>query len=842
MTLAAPIPVKAGADALLCEEWQVAATDAGWAASPADLPSDLSWISGRAPGTVASALTEDASWSLASWSLASWSLESPAPLADRDWWYVSTFVSEGAEIIRFEGLATLADVFLDDVKLLSSNNMFEASEILVAEPGQHTLHIAFRSLAQHLRSGHHPAGRWRPRMITSPALRAVRTTLLGHMPGWCPPVDAIGPWRPIRRIDNRHGVIRKTQLQTEVDGATGCLRIAIDVPPHLRDETAIVACAGQTTRLTRSKNAASDLSGTLRIPDVPLWFPHTHGTPARHDVVLEIAGRRVPLGTVGFRKLTVDTGDDDKGFGLRVNDVPIFCRGAVWATSDIVGLRADREHLEPLLRLARDAGMNMLRITGTSLYASPDFLALCDELGLMVWQDLTLANFDYPFKDDAWRDALVREVDQFLVTTQGHASLAVVCGGSEVFQQAAMFGFPKRYYDTPLFSQILPERVAAHRPDTVWVANSPSGGPVPFQPDQSVGHYYGVGAYQRGLEDIRRANVKFASETLGFSHVPEPVTLDRSLPGVPAVHDPRWKARVPRDLGAAWDFEDIRDHYLAEVFNSDPASLRYEDPEQYLALSRAVTAHVMETAFAEWMRPGSVTRGALVWLFQDLWAGAGWGIVDAHGEPKSPWFALRRAFQPVRVSMTDEGTNGLAIHIVNETAEARELKLALSVQRHRKPPLARATKTVTLPPRDGQTLNAYDVLGAFLDLNYAYRFGPLDHVAVAALLRDATTGQALSEAFYFPQAKQQRHDIGLSVMLESEDCDAPRLVVSCESVAQFVHINDAQFRPDDNYFHLMPSQDRVIPLRRRDRTRSSAPFGTVSAVNSAATVSYGSPS
>ncbi len=100
--------------------------------------------------------------------------------------------------------------------------------------------------------------------------------------------------------------------------------------------------------------------------------------------------------------------------------------------------------------------------------------------------------------------------------------------------------------------------------------------------------------------------------------------------GSPALHSPRWKARVPRDAGASWDFEDVREHYLRTVYDVDPPRLRYEQPERYLMLSRAVVAEVMSDVFAEWRRVGSSCNGGLVWQFQDLLPGAG-GVSSTPG-------------------------------------------------------------------------------------------------------------------------------------------------------------------------------------------------------------------
>ena len=137
----------------------------------------------------------------------------------------------------------------------------------------------------------------------------------------------------------------------------------------------------------------------------------------------------------------------------------------------------------------------------------------------------------------------------------------------------------------------------------------------------------------------------------------------------------------PRDRGASWDFEDIRDHYLQDLYKLDPARLRREDPTRYLDLSRAITGEVVAETYAEWRRAASPCKGALVWTLQDLVPGPGWGVIDSTGEPKPVWYALKRAFRPVQVNLTDEGTNGLDVHVLNETAGNLELVLELGCLR-----------------------------------------------------------------------------------------------------------------------------------------------------------------
>src|ERR1700736_1297780 len=204
----------------------------------------------------------------------------------------------------------------------------------------------------------------------------------------------------------------------------------------------------------------------------------------------------------------------------------------------------------------------------------------------------------------------------------------------------------------------------------------------------------------RPLTDARRANVRFTSETLAFANVPENETVDVVMKGdVPATHDPRWKSRTPRDTGAGWDFEDVRDHYLRELFAVDPVQLRCFDVMRYLELSRIASAEAMLQVFSEWRRAGSTCHGGLIWFLKDLWPGAGWGVIDSRGVPKACFYYLRRAWQSRSVMLTDEGLEGIHAHAINETSDSFRGTLELTLLRDGHIVIASASVPCEVPPR-----------------------------------------------------------------------------------------------------------------------------------------------
>src|SRR5205085_4140347 len=131
---------------------------------------------------------------------------------------------------------------------------------------------------------------------------------------------------------------------------------------------------------------------------------------------------------------------------LKLNGVSVFCRGACWTCNDIVTLIGTEASLTHDLLLARAAGINMLRVGGTMVYESDRFYQLCDELGIMVWQDFMFANMDYPVDDTGFAANIAAEAKYQLGRLSRHPSVAMYCGSSEIEQQAAMLGMPREFW------------------------------------------------------------------------------------------------------------------------------------------------------------------------------------------------------------------------------------------------------------------------------------------------------------------------------------------------------------------------------------------------------------
>lgn len=794
--------------------WQLARTARGSCPSPAQLPAAaLEWRDTCVPGTVASSVHGD--------------IATAGNYDADDYWYRMTFTAprdaDGARmVLRFDGLATLAEVWLNGEPILASRNMFVGHRVDVTPRMRDVNHlvIRFASLGAAL-AARRRRPKWRTALVEEQNLRWFRTTLLGRMPGWSPLIDPVGPWGPVALECIERLEVTSLNLQARAENGAGLVQVrgaAERVDGGTIDGARL--CIGETVHdLHVLQGHDARFHGDILLPEAPLWWPHTHGAqsmvPWQLELCIDGEWMEAGQGALGFKEIALDTREGRVQF--LVNGVPMFCRGACWTTMDIVSLRAPLSELRRTLTLARDAGVNMLRVGGTMTYESDDFYALCDELGILVWQDFMFANMDYPVADAQFRAEAEGEVRYQLQRLHRHPCVAAYCGGSEVAQQAAMMGLGAEHWASEFFTEALPRLCAGDHAGIPYFPSSPWGGALPFHVSSGIAHYYGVGAYRRPIADVKGARVKFATECLGFSNVPEDANLRLLGDTIPSPHHPRCKSGVPRDNGAGYDFEDVRDHYLEDLFGCGAVALRSQDPERYRAVSRVVSGEVMKRVVAEWRAPHSVCAGALVWFLRDLRPGAGWGVLDSTGNPKPAYWALRRAFAPQALHLTDEGLDGLAIHAVNDTAQLLDATLELEMYREGRV-FARTRATLLVPPRGSVSRYADALLGHFTDHTNAYRFGPAKYDVIAVRLRRNDSGAVVSEDFHFPLGMDfaRQRNVNLRQEIQARDDGSVVLTLAADNFVQSVRIACEGFAPDDNYFHLAPGQERRVTLRRTD--------------------------
>ncbi len=802
--------------------WRLTRTDPG--VPPAD-----DGIGARVPGTAAGALQDAGLW------------DGVAPLDPDafDWWWRTTLPPElaGPATLEFDGVATVCELRVDGELIAAHDGMFTAFTAEVDVPGGGAeLAICVRALNP-LLAARRPRAAWKTKLVRQQNLRWYRTSLLGRMPGFSPYGAPAGPWRPVRlhRRDADRIVRRRVVARAQGSGGTVDVDLVLSGPPPAAAVLAVGAGQGALVVEPLETTGSYRVHGSVTLDAVERWWPAGYGLQPLYDLTLQLDDRPVPLGRVGFRELVVDRSGG--GFQPFVNGVRVFLPGACWVRPGGVGLRADDDEIRASVRTAAAGGLRMLRITGTTVYEAAAFWDACDELGILVWQDAMLANLPPPDEPE-FVDGLVAEVRHLLGGLGGRPSLAVFSGGSEIEQQAAMLGLPAERRPLSVITETLPRVVEECVPGLTYVTSSPSGGEPPFRPDTGVAHYFGVGAYLRPPDDVRLAGVRFAAECLAFANPPEAGVVDTVFGSAAAAgHTPEWKRGVPRDAGAPWDFEDVRDVYVELLFGVDAQRVRFTDPERYLDLGRAAVAYLIRRTMAEWRDADSRCGGALVLAFADLVPGAGWGLVDAGGRPKSALHGFRRASAPLATYLADLGMNGLVVRTWNDGPESLPVTLEITLYANGETVVGAGARDLVLPAHGQLNAEVEDVLGAFRDVGWAYRFGPASADVVQAVVRTADGREVSDVHFPVGLTGTPEADIGLTAeLLPGEPDAAVRTVrVAARRAAQFVAVEAVGWVASDGWFHLAPGGSRDVEL---GRASGRPPRGEVRAVNSVARAAF----
>lgn len=802
-----------------------------------DLPVDIDWSTAKSvatmPCTVAMLEPDESK---------------QANLNNQDHWFICEFLvpenPPNRVLLHLDGLLTYAEVYINQKLVLTSINAYHSHIVditLDLKERRNQLVICCRAIAPNL-AKKLPRPRFSTRLINERNLRFIRTPILGYTPGFSAPTKAVGPYRPIRLKFEQHvstlSSFVNAQLISENAGSITVDILVERINSQILDAH-LVVLNNKNELVTKApinvanEGAQSRLTTKLTLNEVSAYWPHTHGNPERYGLNIELNLRNanstiITLGKYGFKSIKRVNPDS---FSLQINDTPIYFRGACWTPMNPTNLLVDAATLRERLVWLTKSGINMLRIPGNMLYEGDAFYELCDELGILIFQDFAFANFDYPESDEEFIANIEQEARHFLSKHGGRPCLTVLAGNSEVAQQASMMGMALDHLNNAIFDQHLPAIVKELAPNVPYVRSSPIADGIPFHAGNGPSHYYGVGGYRRTLEDARLFKGRFASECLAFSHVPEDESLRTFFGGeVIPPHDPRWKNAVPRDIGSGWDFTDITDHYVEYLFEIDATKLRTIDQERYLNYCRAATVEVVERTLSIFRADSAQGRGALVWFLHDLKPGAGWGYIDALGKPKSAFYGLARTAQPTAILFVDEGLEGLAIYLAHDANKALVGELVITLVTAEGQKYEQKQRSLTLKPRSVERISVDLHLNRFVDSSYAYRFGPRAFTSCVATLNNET-GETITQNIYAnPTVTHQiNNDLGLIAIASRQNDGQYQLTLSCSLPAFYVVIDTLGFTPSDNYFHLMPNDAKVILLE--SSSQQLIPHGRIRALN-----------
>jgi beta-mannosidase len=727
-----------------------------------------------------------------------------------DWRYRTTFLAAAVSSdqrvdLVFDGLDTVAAVELNGHLLGHTANMhrgyrFDVRRYLV--DGANELTVSFSSALAHAEKAEAGLGR-RPHVNAHP-FSMIRKMACSFGWDWGPDLQTAGIWRPVRlerwhtaRLARVRPVVTvsrtgsgQVELHADLEWAAGehenlTLRITVGA-----GEQTVVVPAGQQTVIAR-----------VEVPDVELWWPVGYGDQPLYDLEAELNGTSglidQAVRRIGFRTITVDTTPDEIGtpFTVYVNSKPVFVKGANWIPDDHFLTRVTRERLARRVDQAVGAHVNLLRVWGGGIYESDDFYDVCDERGVLVWQDFPLACAAYP-EEEPVRGELEAEARENVVRLMSHASLALWNGGNENLWGFADWGWPEqlegRTWGLGYYDEVLPRIVAELDPTRFYCPGSPYSPVRGVHPnDENHGTRHDWQVWNEVDYTHYRDHVpRFCSE-FGFQGPPTWATLTRWI------HDEPLTPSSPSFLThqKAEDGNGKLDRGLAAHL---PAPQRFPDWHWATQLNQARAVSFGIEHFRSWWPR---TAGAIVWQLNDCWPVTSWAAVDSEERVKPLWYGLRHAFAP-RL-LTFQPRDGLLVLIaVNDDDTPWDAHLTLDRQTFRGVTLHLTRLRRTVSPRSTLVLNLDEALQQ-----------PVHDDAEVMV---ATTADARAILPFRPDAELAYHPTPLVAQAEAV-LGGYEVEVRAKSFAQDVAILADRVAPDavvdDMLVPMLAGEVRVFHIR-----------------------------
>lgn len=603
-------------------------------------------------------------------------------IADRDWTAMRTFTLDHPDsTLVLDGLDTIVDVSINGQPVLSARNAFRTYRVDlngIAEPGENQIELRFRSSVKHAAALQQEQPYFVPfngdncPIPNGNMLRKVQCDF-----GWDWNI-ALAPFGVLGGIYvEQNSPVRIDAVLIDQTHQNGAVDVTVDVELDCAVggafEYSFSLCGQTFAGAARVQSGQSRVTETLHIENPVLWWPAGQGDQVLHDLEIQVGDAQATR-RIGLRDIALIVEDDAAGTGFRfnVNGRDVFAKGANWIPADALCGRITKSGVADLLQSAVDANMNMIRVWGGGRYEPTWFYDMCDELGLMVWQDFMFACMMYP-STETFLAEVAAEVAENVRRMNHHAALAVWCGDNELIGALTWFKETRENRDLYLvaydrLNRTIETALKAVSPSANWWPSSPSPGYMNFGDawhDDSSGdmHFWSVWHEGRDFEHYRDVNPRFCSE-FGFQSYPS-LDVIRSFvaPEDMNIAAPVFESHQKNAGGNARIAETMFRYFRFPV-----------DFENFVYLSQVQQGLAIKTAVSYWRSLKPHCMGTLYWQLNDTWPVASWSSLDYGGGWKVLHYMARDFFAPVVATAVPKGSD-IKIKIISDLTDEADVSV-----------------------------------------------------------------------------------------------------------------------------------------------------------------------
>ncbi|WP_436911886.1 beta-mannosidase [Halosimplex marinum] len=780
-----------------------------------------------------------------------------------DWTYRRTFsvderlLDHDRLLLQCDGLDTVATVSVNDQIVGESVNMhvgheFDVSDALV--PGENEIAVAFRSPVEYgqERAAEYPyevpAIRY---PVDQPGRPFIRKAQCHYGWDWGPCLPTVGIYRDIAVVGYSEPRVRytKTEQDHPGEGIDLTVRAGIDAPSAgTCDLTVDVADTVVTESVDLDPGEQEvELTVPVDADSVELWWPNGYGDQPLYDLDVTVGpggdagvaaggAGHTHADRVGFREVDLVVEPDEAGtsFYFEVNGEPVYAKGAnTIPTSPFYG-DVTEERYEHLVRSAADANMNMLRVWGGGYYEEDTFYDLCDEYGILVWQDFMFSCSLHPADDD-FLDTVEEEVRYQVRRLANHPSIALWCANNEN-EEAAQNWFVEHDHHAEhlddyrkLYEETVGPACREEDPSRTYWPGSPSSGPDELEPyvfEKGDIHYWDVWHRGQPFEDYLTTEPRFVSE-FGYQSFPSTDSLRTVLDEADFnPTSPMMEHHQRNPDGNTTILRRMADYFRIPF-----------DFDDFVYLSQLLQAEAMSTAIEHWRRRKPTTMGALYWQLNDLWPVASWSSVEYDGKWKAQQYAARRQFAPVLLSFhpSFEGRDGVDNAQAEDPDEADwgdVTAQTLWVTSDETDPLSgeAALEVVTF---DGELVRE-ETVAVDVDAHESAELATVDRddlpesvgpsdVMVRATFEGDRDGGTIPDSYPATAFFEDYKRLDLPETELEVEVDGADVTVATEEAALFVELDPGTIPGafSDNYVHLAPGEERTLTFDAYDGRRDA---------------------